>query len=207
MKKNTLLLLVLSLLLLTAISCRSKRLIYDKAKILDAKEFYLLDSLLKAYQSETKCEIIVYTQDKLPSNKGGAEFSVELAKSIGIGKKGINNGALVFFSVQDKRIELRLGHGFEWLINQDSSNIIIQQMITSFKDAKFADGLFTGVKQIIRLTESSSWDIKSDEYSSLAANDIIKEKGIKLIERNKDYLIVRTKRSEHVKLYFTKFMN
>lgn len=207
MKRNILSLIILSFLLLAVTSCRSKRLIYDKAKILDAKEFNTLDSLLKAYQEDTKCEIIVYTQEKLPANKSGYEYSVELAKSIGIGEKGINNGALVFFSVQDKDIELRLGHGFEWLISQDTANSIIQQMIGSFKDAKFADGIFNGVNQIMKFTASSSWEIKPDGYDRLAVNDIVKEKDVKLIERNKDYLIIKTKKSDHLKLHFTKFMS
>lgn len=205
MKKLLTRLLFLSIIFLT--SCREKRLIYDKAKVLDAKEFYKLDSLLKVYQRDTKCEIIFYTQDKLPSNKSGYEYSKELAKSIGIGEKGINNGALIFFSVQDRDIELRLGHGFEWLINQDTANIIIQQMVSSFKDAKFADGVFNGVKQIMKFTASASWEIKPDGYGSLSANDIIKEKNIKLIERSKDYLIIKTKKSNYLKLHFTKFMS
>lgn len=206
MKIKNLLLILLSLLTLMITSCRSKRLIYDKAKFLDARAFNKLDSLLKAYQRDTKCEIIVYTQEKLPSNKNGYEYSVELAKSIGIGERGINNGVLVFFSVQDKDIELRLGHGFEWLINQDTANFIIQQMIGSFKEAKFVDGILDGVKQIMKFTASSSWKIKPDEYDSLVANDIVKAKDIKLIERSKDYLIIRTKKSDHLKLNFTKFM-
>ncbi len=214
MKTNAGSLIILSLLLLLT-SCGTqkephnyeKRLIYDKAKIFNSKEYYKLDSLLKLYQRDTKCEIIVYTQEKLPFNKSGYDFSIELAKDIGIGEKGINNGALIFFSLQDRDIELRLGHGFEWLINQDTANNIIQQMIGSFKDAKFADGIFGGVKQIMKFTTSSSWEIKPEEYDSLAINDIVKEKDIKLIERGKDYLIIRTKKSTHLKLHFTKFMS
>lgn len=205
MKTNTFFIIIFSLII-GVTSCTSKRLIYDKAKTLDAREFTRLDSLLKAYKDQTNCEIIVYTQDKLPDNMTGEEYSLQLFKDIGIGQKGINNGALIFISVQDRKIALQLGYGFEWVINKDTANIIIQKMVGSFSKAKFADGIFKGVDELIRLTEPYPWKIKSRDYTSLNGNDIVEVKDYKLIDSSKDYLIIKTNNSDHLKLNFTSYM-
>ena len=68
----------------------------------------------------------------------------------GLGRKGINDGILVFLAMKEKRVRIALGTGMErYISNADAKEIIDTEMTPSFRKREFAEGLEQGLKRLM----------------------------------------------------------
>lgn len=202
--------LVLGVMILVLIifSCasksqKSKIFLQDNAGLFKPHEQKSLDSLLNNYEKTTNSEIFVYTIDKIPDSFSRNEYGSQLVNRLGVGKPGLNNGAVIFLSVQDKIVEIRLAHGFEWNINKSQSESIVQKMIGFFSNAEFYNGAVYGVNQVIDLSKSSGWSLCSGTSNNKCVSKISIKK---VIEKQNGFMMVETDELKQLKLNYTEFM-
>lgn len=78
------------------------------------------------------------------------QFSIRVAEAWKIGRKKIDDGALLVVAKNDRRLRIEVGYGLEGALTDATSRRIIDEDITpKFKSGDFAGGISAGVNRII----------------------------------------------------------
>jgi uncharacterized protein len=88
----------------------------------------------------------------IPSLQGDAleDYSLNVARTWGIGQKERNSGVLLFIAKDDRRLRIEVGYGLEGALTDIRSNQIIRDRITpQFREGKYYEGIDAGVDGII----------------------------------------------------------
>jgi uncharacterized protein len=116
----------------------------DFAGIMDEASKQKTEALITQLQSATGAEIAVVTVKSL---EGGnlEDFSNELFTKWGIGKKGKDNGVLIFVAYEDRRVRIETGYGIEGIINDAmAGRIISDNMAPNFRQNDYGGGIYAG---------------------------------------------------------------
>lgn len=125
-------------------------LVTDEARVLDDSGRDRLQRLLTDIETQTAAEVAVVT---IPSLNGDGldDYSNELFKAWGIGKKGKDNGVLVLVAANDHKVRIETGYGAEGVLPDGRCGEIIRTDITPwFKSGNFPEGLYRGAVSIGR---------------------------------------------------------
>jgi uncharacterized protein len=90
----------------------------------------------------------------VPTTDGEAieQFSLRVAEAWKIGRKKIDDGALLVIAKNDRRLRIEVGYGLEGVLTDVTSKRIIDEVITpKFKSGDFAGGISAGLNRIIGL--------------------------------------------------------
>jgi uncharacterized protein len=78
------------------------------------------------------------------------QFSIRVAEAWKIGRKKIDDGALLVVAKDDRKLRIEVGYGLEGALTDVTSRRIIDEIITpKFKNGDFAGGISAGVDRII----------------------------------------------------------
>jgi uncharacterized protein len=78
------------------------------------------------------------------------QFSIRVADAWKIGRKKIDDGALLVVAKDDRRLRIEVGYGVEGALTDVTTKRIIDEIITpKFKSGDFAGGISAGVERII----------------------------------------------------------
>jgi uncharacterized protein len=140
---------------------KPKGWINDYDKVLSNDEEIKLDSLISTFERETTIEIAIVTIDTINVSKENFEaLTFHIAKTWGVGKKGKDNGILVGFSKDYRKIRIELGDGITKIFSeQETSEIIDHDFVPEFKKGNYYQGMFNGV---IKIMESLRVKIKKE---------------------------------------------
>jgi uncharacterized protein len=95
------------------------------------------------------------------------QFSLRVAEAWKIGRKKIDDGALLVVAKNDRKLRIEIGYGLEGVLTDVTSKRIIDEIITpKFKSGDFAGGISAGIDKMIGLIngeklpepEPSHWD-------------------------------------------------
>jgi uncharacterized protein len=95
------------------------------------------------------------------------QFSLRVAEAWKIGRKKIDDGALLVVAKNDRRLRIEIGYGLEGVLTDVTSKRIIDEIITpKFKSGDFAGGISAGIGKMIGLIngeklpapEPAHWD-------------------------------------------------
>jgi uncharacterized protein len=90
--------------------------------------------------------LIVPTTDGEPIE----QFSLRVAEAWKVGRKKIDDGALVVIAKNDRRLRIEVGYGLEGALTDVTTKRIIDEVITPrFKEGEFAGGISAGIDRII----------------------------------------------------------
>jgi uncharacterized protein len=123
--------------------------VVDDAHLLDARTAAAVDSQLKAYEEKTGRQLVVLT---LPSLDGEAleDFSIKVARTWRIGRKGKDDGILLLVARDDRKVRIEVGYGLEGdLPDALCGRIIRGVMIPRFRAGDYSGGVEAGVNAII----------------------------------------------------------
>src|SRR5262245_61868764 len=88
----------------------------------------------------------------VPTTEGEAiePFSLRVAEAWKIGRKKIDDGALLVIAKNDRRLRIEVGYGLEGALTDATTKRIIDEEITpKFKSGDFAGGVSAGVNRMI----------------------------------------------------------
>lgn len=98
------------------------------------------------------------------------EFSIKTAEKWKIGQKGKDNGVILLFSKNDRKIRIEVGYGLEEKLTDLTAGRIIDNEITPrFKAGQFDEGLSRGVDSLIAVvkgTYTADNNVQSNSKSS-----------------------------------------
>ena len=108
------------------------------------------EALLQQFEASDSTQIVVLT---IPSLAGELleDYSMRVVEAWKIGQKGIDNGALLLITRDDRRLRIEVGYGLEGsLTDLIAGRIIGQVIVPHFKKGDFDGGLTAGVQAMIQ---------------------------------------------------------
>ena len=82
------------------------------------------------------------------------QYSLRVAETWKLGRKGIDDGALLLVAKDDRTLRIEVGYGLEGVIPDAVANRIIDEIIVPFfKQGDFYGGIQAGVSRLIRLID------------------------------------------------------
>jgi len=109
-----------------------------------------IEALLKDLEEKDSTQVVVLT---VPSLDGDSleDFSMRVAERWKIGRKGLDNGAIMVIARDDRKVRIDVGYGLEGrLTDLTAGRIIRDRIVPEFRAGRFDQGLLNGV---VALTE------------------------------------------------------
>jgi len=146
------------------------RLVNDYVGMLNPTERESLEQKLRAYNDSTSTQItVVVLKTTQPYPVG--DYAFELGRRWGVGQKGKNNGLVLLWATNDRKIFIATGRGMEGAIPDVIAKRIIREVITpDFKNQMYYRGLSNGVDEIIKYAQGeykSNGENAEDDISGL----------------------------------------
>jgi uncharacterized protein len=121
----------------------------DEASLVDAATAQRLESKLREFDRATSTQVVVVIYPKLPW-PSLEDFTVRAAQAWRVGRKGLDNGAILFVFVDDRRVRIETGYGLEGALPDALANRIInEQIVPAFQQGQFAQGVERGADAIM----------------------------------------------------------
>ncbi|HMG66593.1 MAG TPA: TPM domain-containing protein [Chitinophagaceae bacterium] len=127
----------------------------DFEKIYSPQEIKTLDSIIVDFKKRKTIQISIVTIDTTLTKKENFDsWTLKVMNSWGVGEKNKNNGILIAISRGYRRIRIQNGYGIEKILsNGETKEIIDNDMIPSFKEAKYFEGTLNGLQALIKKLE------------------------------------------------------
>jgi uncharacterized protein len=123
--------------------------VVDQTGTLSAGDVAALTQTLKALELRKGSQIAVLI---VPTTEPETieQYSIRVAEAWKIGRKKVDDGALLVVAKNDRKLRIEVGYGLEGALNDVTSKRIIDEIITpKFKSGDFAGGISAGVERII----------------------------------------------------------
>ncbi len=132
----------------------------DTVRLLTPAQKGDLESGLREYEGRTGTEIAVL----IVNDTGGKpipDYAVEVANKWGVGKKGVDNGALLVVAMETHKIFIAVGRQLEGAVTDAQAAAIARNVISpEFKQGNFYAGLKDGVVAIQKTIAGESFTEK-----------------------------------------------
>jgi uncharacterized protein len=120
----------------------------DTSNTLNMQEVAALDQKIRAFEARSGGQIALLI---VPTSQPETieQFTLRVAEKWKIGKKGKDNGALVILAMQEKKVRIEVGYGWEGALpDVEAKRIIREVMSPYFKQGQFGAGLAAGLDKI-----------------------------------------------------------
>jgi uncharacterized protein len=124
----------------------------DYAALLPEAEAQRLDEKLQRFQDETSNDVVVAIFPELPGD-ALEDFTVRTAQAWRTGRKGLDNGVVLFVFPKDHKLRLEVGYGLEGALPDAIAKRIIEERIAPrFRAGDFPGGLEAGIDAVFQAT-------------------------------------------------------
>lgn len=151
----------------------SSGLVNDFASVLSAEQETALENKLYSFEQGTSHEIAV----AIVKNLGGdsvENYSEELFKEWGIGKKGTDNGVLLLVSIEDREMRIEVGYGLEGaLVDSEAKWILDNSVAPFFKEGKYYEGISAGTDKIEEAIKGEIVSSKTSKSSKISFDALV----------------------------------
>ena len=155
--KATLARVVLLVLLLTgaahaevAVPPLSHR-VTDLTATLDAGQTQTLESRLAAFEAKKGAQLAVLI---VPTTQPEAieQFGIRVSEAWKLGRKGVDDGALLLVAKDDRTLRIEVGYGLEGVLNDATAKRIVDEVIVPrFKRGEFFSGIESGTTAMMQV--------------------------------------------------------
>ena len=136
----------------------------DFVGVLNAQQRSALEEKISSFSKTYGNEISV----AIVSDLGGdyiENYAVKLFQEWGIGKKGLDNGALILVAVNDREMRIEVGYGLEGSLTDAQTNYIVNNIMKpAFQAGNYYAGIDGAADKIISATQGEI--IPSEQSSS-----------------------------------------
>lgn len=130
----------------------------DKAGLLSESARNSLDERLHQYEQNSGHQFLLYI-DKTTGDTPLEDWCVKAFEAWGVGKKGKDDGVVLFVFTQDRKLRIEVGYGLEGQIPDALAWRIVDEVITPRLKAGDNDGAITaGVEAILATLEGRPAD-------------------------------------------------
>jgi uncharacterized protein len=123
--------------------------VVDQTGTLSSGDIASLTQTLRALELRKGSQVAVLI---VPTTQPEAieQYSIRVAEAWKIGRKKIDDGALLVIAKNDRKLRIEVGYGLEGALNDATAKRIIDEVITpKFRNGDFAGGISAGVDRIV----------------------------------------------------------
>lgn len=122
----------------------------DYAGVTAADTAAQLNQTLENFEKETSSQIVVAVFPKLQTDSSIEDYTVRVARAWQVGQQDVNNGAVLFVFIQDRKMYIQVGYGLEGVLPDALCKRIIEHEIKPhFKAGDYNRGLTAGVNAML----------------------------------------------------------
>ena len=139
--------------------------VVDQTGTLSASDAAALTQQLKDLETRKGSQVAVLI---VPTTEPEAieQFSIRVAEAWKIGRKKIDDGALLIVAKNDHKLRIEVGYGLEGALTDVTARRIIDEIIVPrFKTGDFTGGISAGVDRIIRVIDGEPLPAPKPEVS------------------------------------------
>jgi hypothetical protein len=130
--------------------------VVDQTATLSQGEQASLDSTLRDFESRKGSQIVVLI---VPTTapEAIAQYSIRVAEAWKIGRKKVDDGAILLVAKDDRKLRIEVGYGLEGALTDLAAvRIIDEEMKPRFRNNDFAGGLNAAVDRVIGLSMANA---------------------------------------------------
>jgi uncharacterized protein len=127
--------------------------VVDQTGTLSSSDIGVLNAKLQAFETRKGSQIVVLI---VPTTEPETieQFSIRVAEAWKIGRKKIDDGAILVVAKNDRHLRIEVGYGLEGILTDVTSRRIIDEIITpKFRSGDFAGGISAGVDRMISVID------------------------------------------------------
>src|SRR5262245_6716130 len=125
----------------------------DLTSTLSASQRGALEQKLTDFEQRKGAQVAVLI---VPTTKPEAieQYSIRVVDAWKLGRKGVDDGALLIVARDDRELRIEVGYGLEGVLTDATSNRIIDEIIVPrFRSGDFAGGIDAGVEQMMHVID------------------------------------------------------
>src|SRR6185369_8890070 len=130
-----------------------KARVTDLTGTLSAQQQATLEQTLAAFEQRKGSQIAVLL---VPTTQPESveEYAVRVEEKWKLGRKGVDDGALLLIAKNDRKLRIEVGYGLEGVLNDATAKRIIADEITPrFKQGDFNGGITAGVERMMKVID------------------------------------------------------
>lgn len=115
----------------------------DNAGILSSAAKSQLENDLRNLEKQTNgVQFVIYIENEYPKDYSLEEYALKIAETNKIGKKGNDNGILLYIAVKDKKYRWEVGYGAESILNSALLGRISRDyLVPNFRNGDYEKGI------------------------------------------------------------------
>jgi uncharacterized protein len=147
--------------------------VVDKTATLSSSDIASLDKTLKDFEARKGSQVAVLI---VPTTQPETieQYSIRVAEAWKIGRKKIDDGAILVVAKDDRKLRIEVGYGLEGALTDVTAKRIIDEVITpKFRSGDFAGGILDGVNRMLRVIDGEPLPAPAQRAQTTGAfNDI-----------------------------------
>jgi uncharacterized protein len=127
--------------------------VVDQTGTLSSGDIDSLQQTLRGFEARKGSQVAVLI---VPTTEPESieQYSLRVAEAWKIGRKKIDDGAILVVAKNDRKLRIEVGYGLEGALTDITSKRIIDEIITPrFRSGDFSGGISAGVDQMIRVID------------------------------------------------------
>jgi uncharacterized protein len=127
--------------------------VVDRTGTLSASDIASLDQKLKTFEDRKGSQIaVLIVPTTAPEDI--ALYGLRVVEQWKLGRKNVDDGALLIVAKDDRRTRIEVGYGLEGVLNDATSRRIVDEIINpKFRSGDFAGGISDGVDRILTVID------------------------------------------------------
>lgn len=127
------------------------RWVTDTASFMSAEALRSLDTRLEAYERSSQHQLLVYI-GKTTGDAPIEDWAVRAFKAWQVGRKGLDDGLVLFIMADDRRLRIEVGYGLEGQMTDALASRIINEIIVPrIQRGNRDDAVIAGVDAVVRV--------------------------------------------------------
>jgi uncharacterized protein len=123
--------------------------VVDAAHILSPAAVAKLDGELAGLEQQTGHQLVVAT---VPDLQGFEieDYGYQLGRAWQLGKKGVNDGAILLVAPKEHKVRIEVGYGLEPVLTDALTSVILQEkVLPAFKQGQMEQGVLAGAEALV----------------------------------------------------------
>jgi uncharacterized protein len=130
--------------------------VVDLTGTLTSGDLGLLDARLAAFEAEKGSQIAVLIVSSTQP-EAIEQYSIRVAEAWKLGRKKVDDGAILLVAKQDRALRIEVGYGLEGALSDLVSKRIVSDIIApQFKQGDFAGGIGAGVDAMLKVVQGEA---------------------------------------------------
>jgi uncharacterized protein len=125
----------------------------DQTGTLSAEQKAGLEQMLQAFETRKGSQIAVLMV-RTTGGEAIEQYALRVAEAWKLGRKGVDDGALLAIAKDDRALRIEVGYGLEGALNDATAKRIVAEVITPrFREGDFFGGISAGVDRMIKVID------------------------------------------------------